>query len=429
MKYYKIIIIFLALGLWCTIPVMGVTTYLGGSPQMSAALSGTNEFTAGEDATIQVIVWNSGVNTLKFVTKGTIERDDLPTTAKMVTVGLSAGNAPVIVKSEPQVIGDIKSQDRAVATIETKITSNATEGEYYLPLTIRYTYLASSDQEAADILQSNYQQMTETIPIKIKIKPHVKIEVLDAVPENLNVGSEGYLNLTIKNIGSEDGKKASVKILRNGASPIIPTDSSVFIGDFPLNSTVICRYKVSVSGDAEKQSYPVDVLVMYENREGDVVSSAPDTIGIPIGGKISFSIVSGTVQVVQGSQSVIQVVYQNRGNTIAYYAQARLTAVEPFKSSDDTAYLGDIKPGENATAHYHIIVDDAAAVRDYTLNTEVRYRDALDNSQVSDSFTVQVTVQPRPASSDLMQALGTLGIIAIIGIGAGYYLLVMRKKK
>ncbi len=429
MKYYKIIIVFLALGLWCTMPVMGVTTYLGGSPQMSAALSGTNEFIAGEDATIHVIVWNSGVNNLKFVTKGTIERDDLPTTAKIVTVGLSAGNAPVIVKNDPQVIGDIKSQEMVSVAIETKITSDATAGEYRLPLTIRYTYLASSDQEAADVLQSNYQQMTETIPITIKIKPQIKIEVLDAVPENLNIGSEGYLNLTIKNIGSEDGKKASVKIRRNGASPIIPTDSSVFIGDFPHNSTVTCRYKVAVSGDAEKQSYPVDVLVMYENRDGDVVSSAPDTIGIPVGGKISFTVVSGTVQVVQGSQSVIQVVYQNRGNTIAYHAQSRLSAVEPFKSSDDTAYLGDIKPGENATAHYQVMVDDAAVVRDYSLNTEVRYRDALDNSQVSDSFNVQVTVQSRPASGGLIQALGIMGIIAIIGIGAGYYLLVMRKKK
>ncbi len=75
------------------------------------------------------------------------------------------------------------------------------------------------------------------------------------------------------------------------------------------------------------------------------------------------------------------------------------------------------------------MVDDAAVVRDYSLNTEVRYRDALDNSQVSDSFNVQVTVQPRPASGGLIQALGIIGIIAIIGIGAGYYLLVMRKKK
>jgi hypothetical protein len=429
MKSYQIVSISLVLALWCTIPVMGITTYLGGSPQMSAAISGTNEFTPGQDATIKIILWNSGVNNLKFVTKGTIERDDLATTAKMVTVGLLAGDAPVVVKNDPQLIGDIKSQGTATVAIAAKITSDATEGEYQLPLNIRYTYLASSLQEAADVLQYNYQQVNETIPITIKIKPHVKIAILNAVSENLNIGSEGYLNLTIKNIGLEDGKKASVKILRNGASPIIPTDSSVFIGDFPHNSTVTCRYKVAVSDEAEIQSYPVDVLVMYENREGDIVSSTVDTIGIPVGGKISFMVTSGTVELFQGSQSVIGIIYKNTGTTTAYQAQARLSAVEPFQSSDDTAYLGDIRPGENATAHYQILVDDAAIVRNYTLDTEVRYRDTLDNSQVSDPFRISFEVQTRPPTGGLIPVLGIIGIMALIGTGAGYYLLVMRKKK
>ncbi|HZV46921.1 MAG TPA: hypothetical protein VFG06_06215, partial [Thermodesulfovibrionales bacterium] len=62
MKYYGVIIVFLVMGLWYSSPVMGVTTYLGGSPQMSAAISGTNEFIPGQDAIIKVIVWNSGVN-------------------------------------------------------------------------------------------------------------------------------------------------------------------------------------------------------------------------------------------------------------------------------------------------------------------------------------------------------------------------------
>jgi hypothetical protein len=429
MKYYRLIIVFLVLWLCCSMPVMGVTTYLGGSPQMSAAISGVNEFTPGQDATIKVIVQNSGIDSLKFVMIGSIARDDLPTTAKMVSVGLSAGNAPVIVKNDPQSVGDIKSQEMVTVAITTKILSNASEGEYQIPLTLRYTYLASSDQYASDTLQSNYEQMTETFPITIKIKPQVKIEVLEAVPENLNVGSEGYLNLKIKNAGSEDGRKATVKIIRNGASPIIPTDSSVFIGDFPHNGTVTCRYKVAISSEAEKQTYPVDVVVMYENREGDMVTSASETLGIPIGGKISFTVTSGTVQVVQGSQSVIEVEYQNNGTTKAYNAQARLSAVEPFKSTDDTAFLGDLKPGETATARYQMSTDDAAVVKDYSLNTEVRYRDTLDNSQVSDTFNVPVRVQSKPASNGFVQALPAIVIIVLICIGAGYYVLVIRKKK
>jgi len=429
MKYYRLIIIFLFLWMCCSMPVMGVTTYLGGSPKMSAAISGVNEFTPGQDATIKVIVQNSGIDSLKFVMIGNIERDDLPTTAKMVTVGLSAGNAPVIVKNDPQNVGDIKSQGMVTVSITAKILSNATEGEYQLPIAIRYTYLASSSQDASDILQSDYQQRIETFPITIKIKPQVKIEVLEAVPENLNVGSEGYLNLKIKNAGSEDGRKATVKIIRNGASPVIPTDSSVFIGDLPHNGTVTCRYKVAISSEAEKQTYPVDVVVMYENRDGDVVTSASETLGIPVGGKISFTITSGTVQVVQGSQNVIEVEYQNTGTTIAYNTQARLSAVEPFKSTDDTAFLGDLKPSETATARYQMSADDAAVVKDYSLDTEVRYRDALDNSQVSDTFNVPVTVQPKPASNGFLQVLPALGIITLICIGAGYYVIVMRKKK
>jgi hypothetical protein len=429
MRYYRLIIVFLVLWLCFSIPVMGVTTYLGGRPQMSALISGVNEFSPGQDATIKVIVQNSGVQNLQFVNGGSISRDDILTTAKTVSVGLSAGNAPIIVKSDPQIVGDIKSNEIRTVAITTKILPNATEGEYQVPLTILYMYLAAADQPASDTLQSNYQYMSETFPITIKIKPQVKVDVLEAVPENLNVGSEGFLDLKIRNAGSEDGKKATVKLIRNGASPIIPTDSSVFIGDFPHNGTVTSRYRVTISGDAEKQTYPADIVVTYENRDGDVVTSDIETIGIPIGGKISFTIASGPVQVVQGSQNVIQVEYQNTGVTTAYNAQARLSVVDPFTSTDDTAFLGDLKPGQAATARYQMSADDTAAVKDYTLDTEIRYRDALDISHGSDIIHVPVQVQPKPASAGIMQALPIIVIIALICIGAGYYFLVMKKKK
>ena len=430
MKYPKAILIFLVLSLIGIMPVMGVDTYLGASPYMSAAISGVNQFTPGQDVTINVIVRNSGVNDLKFLTIGTIDRDDLPTTAKMVTVGLGAGSAPIIIKSDPQMVkGNITSQGLVTVPILAKIMSNASMGEYQLPLTIQYTYLASADNDVSEYIQNHYRVVSETIPLTIKIKPQVKIDVLEAVPENLNVGSGGYLNLTIKNIGFEDGKKATVKILRNGQSPIIPTDSSVFVGDFPRNGTVSCRYKVAVSSDAAKQTYPVDVAVTYENRDGDIVTSATDTVGIPVGGKLSFSVTSALASVIQGSDKVINVEYKNNGDTTAYHSQARISAVDPFTSSDDTSYIGDLKPGETMTARYQVHAGDEAEIKTYLLDAEIRYRDALDNSQVSDTFKVPLSVDSKPASSGIVSMLPALVVIVIIGIGAWYYLLVMRKKK
>jgi hypothetical protein len=429
MKYRSFILLILVLCLGCSMPVLAVDTYLGSGPQMSAALSGVNEFTAGQDITLNILVRNSGLNTVKFVTTGTIERDDLMTTAKMVTVGLDPGSAPVIIRSDPQNVGDLKSQGLVKVPVLVKILSNATMGEYQIPLTIRYTYLASSDNNAADTLQSNYRVISQTFPLTVKIKPQVKIDVIDAVPENLNVGSGGYLNLTIKNTGYEDGKKATVKILRNGQSPIIPTDSSVYVGDFPSNGTVSCRYKVSVSGNAAQQIYPVDIIVSYENRDGDTVTSAIDTVGVPVGGKLSFSVTSSPSRIVPGSDNVITVEYRNNGDTTAYHSQARISAVDPFTSSDDTTYIGDLKPGDTATARYQVHAGEEAEIRTYMLDAEIRYRDALDNSQVSDTFKVPVQVDPKPASQGLGSMLPVVLIVAIIGIGAGYYLLVMRKKK
>jgi hypothetical protein len=429
MKYPKIILIFLVLSLIGIMPVLAVDTYHGSSPQMSAAISGVNQFTPGQDVTINVLVRNSGVNDIKFITTGTIDRDDLPTTAKMVTVGLGPGTAPVIIRSDPQNIGEIKSQGFVTVPILAKILANASVGEYQVPLTIRYTYLEYADNDAADTLQNHYRAVSETIPLTLQVKPQVKIDVIEAVSENLHVGSGGYLNLTIQNTGFEDGKKATVKILRNGLSPIIPTDSSVYVGDFPRNGIITCRYKVAVSGDAAQQTYPVDVAVTYENRDGDIVTSATDTVGIPVGGKLSFSAISVPARVIPGSDNVITVEYRNNGDATAYNAQARISAVDPFTSSDDTTFIGNLKPGETATARYQVHAGDEAEVKSYLLDAEIRYRDALDNSQVSDTFKVTVQVEPKPASSGLVSVLPALAVIVIIGIGAGYYLLVMRKKK
>ena len=455
MRYRIPVMIILGLFLACILPVTGVTTYIGGSPQLSATISGTNEYAPGDEVVIPVVVLNSGTSSMKndwvggavattttrpdlskdsyennyavWEGSGTIARDDVPTTAKMVTVGLAPGNAPVTINTDPQVIGDLASGEKATVDIPVKITADAIKGDYQLPLTITYTYLASSEQPAADILQSDYETKSVTLPLTIRIRPEVKIDVTGVVAPNLSVGTGGYVTLTIRNLGFEDGKKATVTLSRNGNSPVIPTDSSVFVGDFPSGGTITCRYKVGISTEAEEQTYPVDVSVTYENQEGDTITSSSDTVGIPVIGKVTFSVIPESASVEQGSQQVLVVRYTNTGDIPVYAAQARLSVVDPLASSDNMAYLGDLAPGDSAVARYSVSADGDAEAKDYALDTEVRYRDSLDNSQVSDSF--KVLVQVTPAASGGVSLIVTALVILLIAGGAGYYLLVMRKKK
>jgi hypothetical protein len=220
-----------------------------------------------------------------------------------------------------------------------------------------------------------------------------------------------------------------VKILRNGNSPIVPTDSSVYIGDFPSGSTVDCRYKVSVSGDADRQTYPVDVEVVYKNKDGDFVTTKSETIGIPVGGKADFEVVSAPAEMNPGSKKVINVEYKNAGDTTIYSAQGRISAVDPFTSNDDTAYIGDLAPGASVIASYEVSVDRSATLKEYGLDSEIRYRDALDNTYISDTMKVKVDVIPPSGIATVLSNPIYLTIIVAGIIGIAYLIWHYRKKR
>lgn len=351
--------------------------------------------------------------------------DDQPNTAKLATVALKSGDAPFTVKTDPQFVSDIRGGSSVIATFNVKVADSAKPGTYTLPLEVTYTYMETMD-DYTDVLRYNYIKKTVTLPLEVRVTPDLRVEVLDVRTESLNVGTEGYVYMTIKNVGHDNGENAIVKIARSGTSPLIPTDGSAYIGTFEPGETVDVKFKVSVANTAEEQSYPLDVAVTYENYEGETVTSKAVTVGLPVGGKIDFEVVSPPTTLYLGQTSVLEVVYKNVGAAPVYSAQARISAVDPFTSSDDTAYLGDLAPGETATARFEVNVDTDATEKEYGIDSEIRYRDALDNSKISDTIKVEVVLERRQGAF-FTNPIFIIVVLAVI-IGAGYYILVYRKK-
>lgn len=413
-------------------PASAAATYSQGSPDFTASITGTNEFVPGSETTLDVLVQNNGVNLFKQV-KGaaTIAQEDLPNAAKYVTIGLSSSSPLVTVKSDPQFAGTIPGSGGSVLKgFVVKVAEDATGGSYTLPLFISYRYPLVTPQEGSDTFSFVYGTENITIPLTIRMKQGIKTVIVAAAYDNIGIGSEGTVLFTVRNDGQDDGTDAVVTATRNGKSPVIPVDSSVYIGDFSAGGTAACRYRLAVADSAEEQTYPVDVSVTYRNSEGSTVTTAPVTIGVPVSGKPVFEVVSPPPQVAAGATTTVTVMYRNTGTHTVSDAIARMTAHDPVTIGDNSAWLGAIGPGEEKAASFIVQADPGAAPGEYTFDSRVRYRDSSGTSLASDTVTVRMDLLP--AEKSLAGAVPgnavILSGIAIIGVPA-IALLIYRRRK
>jgi hypothetical protein len=422
------IVILLLLAACLAAPVTAGTRYLDGSPVLNAYISGSSEYAPGTDVQIPVIIENNGISKNIQVAPNIIDLDTLPTTAKFVTVGMSAGDAPLVIKSDPQMIGDLPGQARNRVIVNATVDPDARGGVYSVTLNIGYTRLAATSQYGVDETLYYYASDQATLTVPLTITSEVIPEVLSATSTDVAAGGSGYLNLTIKNIGSLDGSNATVMITHRPGSPVVPVDTSVYIGEFPAGSTVSCHYKVAAEKTAQDKTYPIGMAVMYRNEEGDIVTTRTETVGVDVGKKADFMIISPRPVIHPGSRNTIQVTYKNTGDATVRSARARITIVDPFTSASDVADLGDLAPGQSAAASFELSVTSDATIKTYGLISDIRYLDALDTTHVSDPVTVPVDVENLTGLAAILQNTLYISIIAVV-ILACCFLAWSRRKK
>lgn len=95
---------------------------------------------------------------------------------------------------------------------------------------------------------------------------------------------------------------------------------------------------------------------------------------------------------------------------------------------DDVAYLGDLNPGDSVVASYIVSVDRSATVKEYGLDAEIRYQDALNATYISDIKSVKINVNSPVGLTAVLTNPVYLFIIAAGIIGILYLVYQYRKK-
>lgn len=204
------------------------------------------------------------------------------------------------------------------------------------------------------------------------------------------------------------------------------------------------QFEIEVWKNAGAGSYPLEVELSYQFQkdvylEGNVSENRIDLsflyedvnetheIFILIKEEANFEVTDVESSLYPGSTGPISMTFKNTGEENASKAMARLRLSDPLSSTDYTAFLEDLEPGEEVRAVFNIEVDSDAAAKAYPIKAEVEYEDSEGETRVSDIIYVPAEVNKEKAREDILKNPLLISGVLLLLAGLAYYYLKKRK--
>jgi hypothetical protein len=217
------------------------------------------------------------------------------------------------------------------------------------------------------------------------------------------------------------------------------------VEELETGHTANLHYTIKINSDAPAGNYELLLPVNYEYQANvrtttaDVINmgltnmrftreyvTKTETLRLPVSVKSEpmFEITSVSGDLKQGETGIIEVTYRNAREEVAKDSTARIIVMSPLSTQKPVVRLGDIGPGENRTARFDISARSDAVVKNYGINSEIKYID--ENGETSFSKSMKVDV-PLKATEEKISITG-VAIILILLIALYQIINVHRKR-
>jgi hypothetical protein len=406
---------------------LGYTYDTGLEPVLSAHVVSDPRYYPGDSFEMTVVLTNKDQDTTvqlaPFLAPDTYD----PRTALGLVVSPRESDAPVSVKTQPVLAGDIRAGDNVPLTIQGTVDEDALPGIHtlLLNLTYRYIYAIPITGSGYSTIQPLYRDMSLSIPVGITVEPEVRPALLNIVQENLVPGTQGYLTGEVKNVGHATGNEVVFTVVPFDNVTFRVVEGSTYIGRFEPGATAPVRVRIAVKDHTAAGSYPAVLQGTYRESDGSTRATPFVPVGITVAKGAEFRVDSPGIVISPGEKAIINVSYTNTGDSPAAGAEAKVIGSHLIVPAKDTAVLGNLGPGETRTVQFEISAKSAITGKQYPLDTEVKYRDGLGALMLSDRVSLGVSIQS-PEGTDavtgnpaLMIALaGVVLILAYVGWSA-----------
>jgi len=423
-----------------------VLAAVSGKPNLEVTVVGSQELPVGQIGTFQIMVQNIGtfsgevedpadqVMATGYLTATGVALVPPCTTAVGVNVTLTSGASAIEVISGAAFIGTVPRgmSTTQPITFQLYIHKDAQPGTYKLDLKLEYQYLSDVDWlnpgGASPQFDFHWGNRVQQAQISVTVVGTYFSAVVTQT-EGVRAGAAGIITLDIQNNGASEAYGVTAEIAPG--TSISPIGPASFLGDMSGNSSATTQLKVSILEEAIAKDSSVGILVKYKD-DRDIPRQSLLTVGVMVEAKLDFEVQTTQVdgRLTPGSERVITIPIVNAGDYEAKDAVAKMNIVNPFatapfSTTDDTAYIGTLQPGESGSAKFRIRVDADAVPKPYVLEVQVQYWDSLGNSYTSDSMRAAVTVQqPSGASTTTIITISVAVVIFVVVL-----LNVMRRRR
>jgi hypothetical protein len=276
-----------------------------GGPDISASVSGTDEFERGDTVTLYVDLTNQGRmidfnedqmprNLKEFLLADAEQQEEYKKPIALgVTASLSSEDPQIDVKSGDQVIESLKSGEKTRSPLEftLEIGEHAPAGSYPLNLNISYDYQDNVRVYASQLDTSVspptlvdyrvsyiYHKANQTAPITISVKKQADFEILNASGVLFAGAEMAPISATYRNTGEDPIRDAVARL--SIFKPFSTTDDQAFIGTLQPGGEKTVVFRVDVDSDATPKEYGIISEIKYTDVNGDTMIS--ESMKIPV---------------------------------------------------------------------------------------------------------------------------------------------------
>ncbi|MDK2892020.1 hypothetical protein [Methanohalophilus sp.] len=245
-------------------------------------------------------------------------------------------------------------------------------------------------------------------------------------------GSQSEQKLALAELEYESARTVAYGIKATLVSPTemidvdpltsVQTLEKLIPGDLPAR---LLTFTIYISEDIPAGDYVLMLPVSYEFQNdvrmtgGSTVQiglpnmdhavyykEANTTLPIPITIKKAplFRVEDIDGELVAGKSSTINVTYKNDGELPAHDVIARVVVMTPLSTSKSVISLGDMDPGETRIASFTIDTSSEAVVKNYGLDSELRYIDENGDVAFSNNLKLEVPMSASEEGIDIGRA-------------------------